>query len=228
MAALSPTDFARGARYFVDVWNTFRDEQAEWVEFPLDVAAVHQVSGYVALSNIPAMSATPSEIAAESSMLTGLEEPLDELDEDTATLVFPSTAAAHTYDFHMVYSPAYRVPFLLLRGQRLDGTLLTEEEMAADLPAQTAELVNDGRKWLFLTRQDHPYLNQPWSALHPCETAQMMKLLMGQESIQTSGENEEKTKSGEIRAAKYFLAWFSVAGPVVGLTLPLDAYRFQL
>ena len=27
----------------MDVWNTFQDEQAEWVEFPPAVAAVHQV-----------------------------------------------------------------------------------------------------------------------------------------------------------------------------------------
>ena len=118
-----------------------------------------QVDGYVALPNIPITSSTPSGIIGGATSLSELEEPLDDLGEDEATVVSTSITVAHKYDFHMVYSPAYRVPFLLLRGQRLDGTLLTEEEMAADLPAQTAELVSDGRKWLFLTRQVKPSKN---------------------------------------------------------------------
>lgn len=107
----------------------------------------------MALSSVPVTSATPSANSNGFTSLSGLEETSDELGEDEATVVSTSISAAHKYDFHMVYSPAYRVPLLLLRGQRLDGTLLTEEEMAADLPAQTAEVMNDGRKWLFLTRQ---------------------------------------------------------------------------
>lgn len=56
----------------------------------------------------------------------------------------------------------------------------------------------------------------------------MMKVLMGEEATHDRGDGEANLKSGEMRARKYFLGWFSVAGPVVGLTLPLEAYRFQL
>lgn len=61
--------------------------------------------------------------------------------------------------------------------------------------------------------QEHPYLNRPWYKLHPCGTGEWMKLLF-------LGDTTHK-KNG-VAIELYLVAWFSVVGQVVGLSIPSE------
>jgi hypothetical protein len=107
----------------------------------------------VDISNVPLRSQSLPPAVEDTDGVLSFEEAPPELSEDEATVLLDKDIRVHKYDFHIVYSPAYRVPFLLLRGQHLNGALLSEEETAADLPSQSAAAASDGRKWTFLTQQ---------------------------------------------------------------------------
>ena len=59
-------------------------------------------------------------------------------------------------------------------------------------------------------------MNRPWYTLHPCGTSEWMKLLFTAEA--TLG-------IGEVAMEQYLVAWFSVVGQVIGLTIPFQMLR---
>lgn len=66
---------------------------------------------------------------------------------------------------------------------RADGTRLSWEETLADLPERSqATAKEDATRWTFITQQEHPVTRKPMHSIHPCETAQLMSLLLAQES----------------------------------------------
>lgn len=56
-------------------------------------------------------------------------------------------------------------------------------------------------------------MNRPWYKLHPCGTSEWMKLLF-------LGDTTHK-KNG-VAIELYLVAWFSVVGQVVGLSIPSE------
>ncbi|KAF9602535.1 hypothetical protein IFM89_029834 [Coptis chinensis] len=135
----------------------------------------------------------------------------------------------HLYDLHIVHSSSYRVPVLYFRGYNcefifpkdsyglfllVDGQPLALDDIKKDLPYHSSKILKDSR-WTFMTQEEHPYLNRPWYALHPCGTSDWMKLLFDNEASVT--ENEEIVQ-------QYLLSWLSVVGQVVGLRTPLEVF----
>eukprot|EP00898_Chlorokybus_atmophyticus_P005707 jgi/Chlat1/6137/Chrsp41S05718 len=143
-------------------------------------------------------------------------------DHDYDTLVAQSAeedCVYHMLEFHIVWNEIYCVPHLLFTGKTLEGRPLTSDELLACLPQAGRDLANpdahDG--WTFITQQDHPHTGRPWYALHPCGTPARMAVLLDQA--------RQVTDAGPTNCDNYLLSWFSLVGPVVGLSPPLKAYE---
>ncbi|ESR61187.1 ubiquitin-like-conjugating enzyme ATG10 [Citrus sinensis] len=92
------------------------------------------------------------------------------------------------------------------------GQPLVLDEIEKGLPSCSAKALSES-KWTFITHEEHPYLNRPWYKLHPCGTGEWMKLLF-------LGDTTQK-KNG-VAIELYLVAWFSVVGQVVGLSIPSE------
>lgn len=212
---LSSTDFYLSGRTFSDKWKKFNPSFSPWQWIPSPkqhLIASHKEEGYLSLENMCHITSSEEEesnrswTSKEENNISQREEPFDQ-----ATLVCPEHEVNH-YDFHIIYSPSYRVPVLYFRSYHSDGQLLPFNEIERDLPGHSAKLRSES-KWTFITHEEHPYLNRPWYKLHPCGTSDWMKLLFcGDSSLNKNGFVIEQ----------YLVSWFSVIGQVVGLKIPLE------
>ncbi|KAG1676246.1 hypothetical protein FOA52_006464 [Chlamydomonas sp. UWO 241] len=88
----------------------------------------------------------------------------------------------HMYDVHVVLHESYRVPALFLRGTRPSGEVLMWTQLLRDFPAWASpvEAGSGAAQWASVAPEVHPLLQQPgWVMLHPCHTATIMALLLG-------------------------------------------------
>eukprot|EP00250_Pteridium_aquilinum_P012133 c20528_g2_i2 orf=312-761(+) len=133
----------------------------------------------------------------------------------------------------------YKVPKLFLKGRYHDGRPLEWQDILKVLPAG---LSNDSTKWTFLTYEEHPYLNMPWLALHPCGTSELMGMVF---STSTVGQVSAKSSLRTILAYEgndcqyqgctnvslplttdlYNLAWLSFVSQAVAMKLPKEFSR---
>ncbi|CAI8608296.1 unnamed protein product [Vicia faba] len=209
---LSLNDFTLSAATFSDKWKMFNPSfpPCLWTTCPKHhLGSSLKVEGYLSLENVCLVKS--SEVEESNRSLTWKEESnLSEAEEpfDDATLVCPEYEVNH-YDFHIIYSPSYKVPVLYFRSYHSDGQPLPFSEFEKDLPGHSAELRLES-KWTFITQEEHPYLNRPWYKLHPCGTSEWMKLLLCRDTSLNKNFIEQ-----------YLVSWFSVVGQVVGLKTPL-------
>jgi hypothetical protein len=105
----------------------------------------------------------------------------------------------HRFDYHLIYSDSYAVPVLYFNASRLDGSLLSLNEVWQLFPYRT-----ETNMYETITQQEHPILHRPFYLLHPCHTER----LLGQVHDQS--------------AKQRFLLWLSIYGQAVGLPLSLD------
>lgn len=210
---LSSSDFFLAACAFSEKWKRFNPSLPPWLWVPCPkhhLVSSHKVEGYLSLENMCSIKLSEEE---ESRSLTSKEESnISQGEEhfDYATLVHSNCHEVNHYDFHIVYSPSYRVPVLYFRAYHSDGQPLSFNEIEKDLPSHSTKLLSES-KWTFITQEEHPYLNRPWYKLHPCGTSDWMKLLfLGDTSLNKNGFVIEQ----------YLVSWFSVIGQVIGLKIP--------
>ncbi|XP_061359200.1 ubiquitin-like-conjugating enzyme ATG10 [Gastrolobium bilobum] len=212
---LSSSDFFLSAITFSEKWKRFSSSIPPWLWVPCSkhhLVSSHKEEGYLSLENMCLIKSSEDEESnrsltwKEESNISQGEEPFD-----YATLVCPEHEVNH-YDFHIVYSPSYRVPVLYFRSYHSDGQPLPFNGIEKDIPGHSAKLLSES-KWTFITQEEHPYLKRPWYKLHPCGTSDWMKLLfLGDTSLNINGFVIEQ----------YLVSWFSVIGQVVGLKIPLE------
>ena len=116
-----------------------------------------------------------------------------------------------TCEYHVIYSSSYQVPVLYFTACYCNGKLALLNDLWELLPINS--LVKENGKWGVLTDTEHPFLLRPFYHIHPCHTAKMMAALGAGDA---SGHCDN-----------YVLAWLSVFGPLVGLSLSLE-YGKQL
>ncbi|XP_052489087.1 LOW QUALITY PROTEIN: ubiquitin-like-conjugating enzyme ATG10 [Gossypium raimondii] len=167
--------------------------------------------GYLSLENI-CISRPNEKILIKLVKLTPEEETHCSRNEDVlddATLVQSNHHELHYCDFHIVYSSTFRVPVLYFRAYCSDGRPLPLDEIEKELPACASKELQK-KKWTFITQEEHPYLKRPWYKLHPCGTAEWMKLLF---------LSDTANPKFEVVLELYLLSWFSVVGQVFGLRI---------
>ncbi|RHZ56887.1 hypothetical protein Glove_396g107 [Diversispora epigaea] len=85
-----------------------------------------------------------------------------------------------TVDYHIIYSTSYKVPVLYFNSYHNDGTSLLIDEIYSNL--MQSSRINNIKTVGFnggISQQDHPTLSIPFYYLHPCETATLMKSIVG-------------------------------------------------
>ncbi|CAK4067911.1 unnamed protein product [Aphanomyces euteiches] len=146
-----------------------------WESAPTTTRLLHIYPGYGFLAsrnNIRRYQPQPFE---DSSAAADDEDVID--DVDPGLLEQPMDPCMFSYEFHIVYSPIYRLPVLFLQGSHLDGTPLTTSQVQAHLSQQFI----DGTK--FVSQDEHPVLGVPFYFVHPCETSACLSLLLENQAI---------------------------------------------
>ncbi|KAK9832614.1 hypothetical protein WJX81_003738 [Elliptochloris bilobata] len=110
---------------------------------------------------------------------TALEPVITGYEDEAALPPQPASSPAAICSYHIVYSASYAVPMMLFDAHCPGGAPLEWSQLVALLPSASRVLASaDATRWTFLTQVEHPHLHQPWHALHPCQTAARMRLLL--------------------------------------------------
>ncbi|ETV94064.1 hypothetical protein H310_12096 [Aphanomyces invadans] len=109
------------------------------------------------------------------------------------------------YEFHVVYSPTYKVPLLYLRGHLVDGTLLNTQTVQQHMSTPGAK---------FISQDEHPVLGLPFYVLHPCETAACLSLLLDQR-VSTASSTRPP-----LPPLQHLLAWLTLVQPCTRIRVP--------
>ncbi|KAK9768787.1 E2-like conjugating enzyme atg10, variant 2 [Basidiobolus ranarum] len=112
-------------------------------------------------------------------------------------------------EYHIVYSPTYEVPEIYVRGWSDEGSYLSDSQI---LQLTSAHLRDDIQKVKYgggLTCMEHPILRTPFYRLHPCETASVLKEVIGEK---------------ELSLTSYIPTYINLIGPSVGLSLSLEYF----
>lgn len=211
---LSRAEFDRAALFLVSTWERCCPELPQWA---WQTTFHGRACAYLALQDVRVISDRKDHVESHDE-----EDDADDHDvEDQATMVegLGGDYEQHLYTYHVVYNESYRVPMLLLQGRLPDGRPLEWKSVLRDLPVGSQHISSESR-WTFLTQEDHPLLNRPWFALHPCGTCEIMSLVFSKDAASSVESKEESADSGSKWMEKYILSWMSFACPAVGLVVP--------
>ncbi|ORY05120.1 hypothetical protein K493DRAFT_333671 [Basidiobolus meristosporus CBS 931.73] len=149
----------------------------------------------------------PSEVASQELA----EFPELELEEEDAGCFVANSEEGKSrwnLEYNILYSAAYQVPEIFVRGWNDEGSYLMDSQI---LQLTSVHLRDDLRKVEFgggLTCMEHPILRTPFYRLHPCETANVMREVAGEELL----------------VEDYIPMYINLIGPSVGLSLPLKYF----
>lgn len=106
-------------------------------------------------------------------------------------------------------------------GVDADGSLLSWDSIVENLPPFYQCIAHQpNAKWTFISQIDHPHLHMPWYMLHPCQTAELLQLMMQADAAATDAQ-AIKYGIESAHGVQYMKAWFSLVGPVVRLQLKI-------
>ena len=117
-----------------------------------------------------------------------------------------------TWDYHVVYHPAFNVPSLFFTvATSAEGRPLTTEETWAELAA--------GVDRAAVTPAEHPLTRAVGFHVHPCRTAELMAdVLLA--AADAAHDQDGGVHEGGSSPVSYTRAWLSLLAPVVGAPLP--------
>ncbi|KAM9962120.1 hypothetical protein ACTFIR_005006 [Dictyostelium discoideum] len=122
------------------------------------------------------------------------------------------------FQFDIIYSKSYQVPVLYLNGfSSFDSSPLSWNEIWNNLPLSNLDK-NQQSTIPYITQVEHPILGNPCYQLHPCETDNLMKLIL----LKEKDYNDDKK---EYFKDYYLLSWLSIIGPMVNIKIPFDLLK---
>lgn len=167
----------------------------------------------------PACKVMSSEDASDNDLLSVAHREHRDGGDDSICVAADITDTIHFYHYHIVYLPSYSVPTLLFNGQHEDGSLLEWDSIVADLPESYQDVAQrPDAKWTFISQTDHPHLKSPWYMLHPCQTAELLQIMLQPENPDVD-EALGPEVSLQAEGLQYMRAWFSLVGPVIHMQL---------
>lgn len=99
-----------------------------------------------------------------------------------------------------------------------DGSLLDWDSIVADLPESYQDVAQrPDAKWTFISQTGHPHLKAPWYMLHPCQTAELMQIMLQSDRSDVEALSPEVSLQAD--GLQYMRAWFSLVGPVFHMQL---------
>jgi len=115
----------------------------------------------------------------------------------------------YTFTFHVVYSESYSVPVLYLNVSKSNGSLLTHDELYSYFNLSKLLKGQDSVYDLVMTQQEHPLLFKPFYFVHPCRSADWMKIIATNKSIEGEREKEKSGDYSHHNLENYTLTWLS-------------------
>ncbi|KAN0027604.1 hypothetical protein ACTFIU_010572 [Dictyostelium citrinum] len=130
------------------------------------------------------------------------------------------------FQFDIIYSKSYQVPVLYLNAfSSFDSSPLSWNEIWNNLPLSNFDK-NQQSAIPYITQVEHPILGNPCYQLHPCETDNLMKLvLLKEKDYNDSGEKEKEKEKKEYFKDYYLLSWLSIIGPMVNIKIPFNLLK---
>lgn len=137
------------------------------------------------------------------------------------------------WTFSIVYSSTHRVPVLYFSVQELNGAPVGRRHLLDILQQQhersSFSVSNDFPidMWDFISQEEHPVTGLSSFFLHPCQSAERLKLL----KAVANGQGENCTNSEEERKLDYatgktiLWSWMSMTLPAVGHSIPPSYFR---
>jgi ubiquitin-like-conjugating enzyme ATG10 len=193
---LTRVEFETAARYFA---SRTADTEAPWQY--VSVSTPYGSMDYLTYQQTCYQPPKHASII-DTTILVDQEEEVD--DEATLPTDPVQTTCWYRCEYHIVYSPVWRLPVLYLRGWHADGTPLDAADLMQLAPdhlrgalAASAHLTPN------IAAGEHPVLNQPWFHVHPCRTAEVLSLWM--------------SDMERLPLENYLACWLSLIGPTVGL-----------
>lgn len=151
------------------------------------------------------------------------QENIHEEDEDDEASIPHSPTQSPSVEYSIVLSPSYQVPVLYFTLRNLPSSLnptsietvyqlLTPRNFTYDLERTG---VMGG-----ISIGNHPLTDFPSFYVHPCNTAEAMRELLGNQT--EDGEEGGKRGEREVSPIKYLTAWLGLVGSCVGLHIPRE------
>ncbi|PSN65617.1 hypothetical protein BS50DRAFT_63163 [Corynespora cassiicola Philippines] len=175
------------------------DRQTAWI-------SVELVEGYIPYLRITKPLNTPltNDADAEDADLDFIDD-----DDDEEALRPPTPASRVSIVYDIILSPGYGVPVLYFHIQdpqfRFPPTMDTL--YAHIMPAQFKTQAMNVGVMGGVTVTEHPALGKPVYFIHPCQTADLMREIVGETVI---------------TAEDYLVMWIGALGKCVGLDVPLE------
>lgn len=229
--------FQSAADELCTAWNGQGSKIYKWEWLTSKSAFAETLGGgYLAMCNIPVSAASqlPDTLSVKAGTCHDTDGTSAKLvssggacssecddEDDVACLPAEHDRPVHFYDYHIVYLPSYSVPTLLFHGHHKDGIMLDWDLLVADLPESYRCIAHrPDARWTFISQIDHPHLKQPWYMLHPCQTAELLQLMLKPEVSNAEELTAEHSRQDYL--IEYMKAWFSLVSPVMHMHLESD------
>lgn len=225
--------FQSAANELCTAWNGQGSNIHKW-EWMTSTSAFADTlgGGYLAMCNIPVPAA--SQLPDMLSVTAGTSHDTDATnanivsggacssesycEDDIACMPAECDRPVHFYDYHIVYLPSYSVPTFLFNGHHKDGIRLDWDLLVADLPETYRCIAHrPDARWTFISQIEHPHLKRPWYMLHPCQTAELLQLML--KPVGFNAEVFTTERSRQVYLMTYMKAWVSLVCPVMHLHL---------
>lgn len=236
---LTSMAFEKAAKAFQQHWERYRRGEETWEWMPLPRKSMFKTSGsdgqgVLRMRRVEPWSPDEREEAEEreetneESWVELQEEPMDE-----ATAVLQRShddRPPRIWEFCIAYNEVYRVPCLLM-DPRKEGKLLGVHEALHFVPDQCKGQISILGITGNVTMEEHPITGVPCYALHPCQTADALSVVLGLKNEGKSNapedmcqkqqhvyfELEEHADASEL--LKYMVAFYSIVQDIVGVPL---------
>ena len=105
-----------------------------------------------------------------------------------------------------------------LLASATDGSMLKWDDIVASLPkTYQGNAQRPDAQWTFISSVEHPHLNTPWFMLHPCQTAELMQLMLAADASSSQCPPGNAQTASSCDGGRYMKAWLSLIAPVVRL-----------
>ncbi|CEG39676.1 Uncharacterized conserved protein [Plasmopara halstedii] len=139
----------------------------------------------------------------------------EDVDDVQTTVVHCQGDKIPLFEFHILYHTIFQTPVLYFRAHSIDGTPLN-----LDAFTQSVHLPGFIDLSRLVAMEGHPILGEPFTFLHPCETAAVMQLLQAQPKFKFGCIGKDSLVQN---VPHYLASWLSLVQPLTGIS-PMDYY----
>lgn len=124
-----------------------------------------------------------------------------------------------TCRFDVIFSLSYGVPMMYFTMSHSDGSCLTIEEIWDLVKVSSTDL------WSTVSQMDHPLLQIPFFAFHPCQTEKLMETLCSSSSKETNSQLFKSDCGNEnikkiLQPHEYLISWLSFMASILQFPFP--------